>query len=321
MGLIKKTKEAFKNAKVEKSDFGSPEPKEPLSKGLLDWLNNSSDEKRKLIYGIALVVFVAFIIFLLGWSINRVYFQPDTYQTNQSKTEENSKVKSTENYLPYFDNIKSWSFCLSNVSEYASNIYKELLDKGMEKGTTIYCYSDVTESGDYYVTYIKESRDSRYFQIKTKKSLEFEIKEVSEKDIPNYKEQEQLNKDAEERATRKAETEKSDTSSSSDTVTSTVDTLDISHSVQLTDSNALREYLSDDCVDVIADSLIEGMKNSYGFNAIPSSSYVMTNTIKKDGDNATFYVQFTDKDKNRLVVEVTWNASDGMFSGKKVVNG
>lgn len=316
--MFNKIKQSYKNATKEKTDFGSPEPREPLSAGIVNWANDNTDGKKTKFYVLGIILFIVFVILLVGWSVARVY-SPNNQQEQIQGTLSEQKA-TTVNYLPYFNNISGWKFCVSKQKEFANSVYEELLDLGVEKGSSIYCYSDVTTTGDFNIAYMKESANSRCFQLQVKSNLEFAIKEISEEELPNVKENEELKKQEEERATRKAEQEANDKSNKNDTVQSTVDTTDTSRSVLLTNTEELKKYLPEQCATTMSDSLISGMKEAYGFNAVADLSCVRQETVKQDGNNYVFTAQFVDQDRNVLNVEVTYNQSDGTFSGKRIAN-
>ena len=322
MGLFKKAKESYKNATKEKTNFGSPEPREPLSAGLVNWMNDNQDNKKTKVYVVGLIVFVILIIGLIGWSFARVYFTDNNQTQEQTLSSTTSQTSSNTgtNYLTYFNNINSWSFLSGKQKDFANSLYKELIDIGVDKGATVYCYSDVTESGDLKIVYIKEANKSRCFQVQVKSDLSFTLKEVTEADLPNVKENEELKKQAEERAARKAEQEANDKSNKNDTVQSTVDTTDTTNSIRLTDTEKLKKFLPEDCVNMISDSLVNGMKDAYGFSAVADWSVIRPETVSQDGSNVTFMAQFVDQDHNVLNVQITYNQQDGNFSGKRVTN-
>lgn len=320
MGLIEKAKKSYKNATTEKTNFGSPEPREPLSAGLVNWMNDNQNDKKTKVYVIGLIVFVILIIGLIGWSFVRVYAPDETQTTEQTQSSTTSQASNGANYLTYFNNINSWRFLNGKQKEFANNLYSELIDVGVDKGATVYCYSDVTESGDIKIVYIKEANKSRCFQVQVKSDLSFTLKEVTEADLPNVKENEELKKQEEERAARKAQQEANDKSDKNDTVQATVDVTDTSNSIALTDSAKLKNFLPEDCVNMISDSLVNGMKDAYGFNAISDWSVIRPETVTQNGSNVTFMAQFVDQDHNVLNVEITYNQSDGNFSGKRVTS-
>lgn len=318
MALLEKIKQSYHNATTEKTKFGNPEPREPLSAGLVNWMNDNQDNKKTKVYVVGLIVFIILIIGLIGWSFARVY--APTEEQQQAQTSTTTQKASSVNYLPYFNNINEWKFCVSNQKEFANNVYQELLDIGMEKGSTVYCYSDVTTTGDFNIAYMKESANSRCFQLQVKSNLDFAIKEVTENELPNVKETEELKKQEEERAARKAQQEANDKSNKEDTVTSDIDTTDTSRSVLLTNTNELKKYFPEECANMMCESLITGMKSSYGFNAVADLCCVRQETIKQEGSNYVFTAQFVDQDRNVLNVEITYNQSDGTFSGKRISN-
>ena len=313
MGLIKKIKNSYKDATTEKTDYGSPEPREPLSAGLVSWVNNNEGNKKTKFYVIGLIVFVILIACLIGWSFSRVY-STNNDQSNQQVQTTQSK---TTNYLPYFNNISAWSFCASSQRDFANNVYSELLDIGVKKGSTIYCFSDVTTTGDINIAYAKESTDSRCFQLQVKSNLDFVIKEISEAELPNVSETEELKKQQEERNARKAAQE-ANSNNNGETVQSTIDTSNTTRSILLTNSQELKKYLPEDCVALLPDSLIQGMKDAYGFSAIADLCCIRQETIRQEGSNYIFTAQFVDQDRNVLNVEVTYSQSDGSFSGKRI---
>lgn len=324
MGLIKKTKQAYKNATIEKTDYGSPEPREPLSKNVVGWLNNKENSKKPILFVILSVLFIAGLIAMMIWATTKVYSSDNSsYDTSQNSSSSSSDLLSSTSdprYYAYFNGISKWSFCSTNQKEFGNKVYEELMNLAMKKGSTVYCYSQVTKEGETNIVYMKESTDSRCFRMTVAADFSFSITEIRSSELPNASENAELEAETKAREQRKAEIEANDKSDKNDTTTTWIDTTNTSQAVLLTNKEELKKYLPEECVNYLPDSLINGMKETYGFNAVAGLSCLRQETVTQDGDNYTFIAQFTDQDRNGLIVEITFNKQTGNFSGKKVTN-
>lgn len=321
MGIIKKIKNSYKNSQIEKKDFGNPEPREPLSNGLVSALNNPKSGNKKAPFIVGSVVFTILIVGLVGWSFYRVYGPNAESETTNSDISVLSSGSSTaeSEYYKYFNNLNAWSFCNVNRNEFANKVYSKLLEMGIQEKSIVYCYSDVVKSGDLNVAYMRESASSRYFQMIVESDFSITIKEIIASDLPSASDTEQVEKEKAEREARKAEQEANDKSNKNDTTTTNSDLTNTTGSVLVTDKDMLKKCLPEECAEMASTSLINGIKETYGFNAEADISVIRPETITQNGSNYTFVAQFLDKDRNGLNVEVTYNKDDGSFSGKKIV--
>lgn len=316
MGLIKKTKDAWKNATTEKTNFGKTEPQESLSSPISNWLENSASETTKLVLMICAVVL---IIAVIVWGIYQVYFVPESDDENVS-TVQTSQTNSSARYEIYFENLSDWVFLTANEqTKTANDIYEQLINLGIEKGTIVYCLSDYTESGNNYLAYIRESTNSTYYQVSFDVDKNVTLKAISKEDLPDQEEQKAI--EAQTKA-EEAERQKLESAYKKDdnTVSKEVDISNGLRNVSLTDTSTLSNFLPLNCAQLIASSLVTGMRESYGFEAIADYSAVRPETLEVNGNEYSFVAQMIDSKQNVLLVWVTWDESSQTFSGQRIEN-
>ena len=326
MGL----KDKLKGLTEEKQDFGNAKYTKSLSEEFGSWASGKSEKQQKIIDRVLLAIGCVLVVGLIGYGVYTVYGKPADKESSlftatgnvsgsNSNSNSNSATSSKTDNSGYFENLNSWSFLGTHKKETANNIYDQLLDAGMEKRTTVYCFSDVSESGNIHVCYVKLSKTSKYYQVNVLSDYTTTIKEIEQKDLPNQEEIQELEKKTKEEEERRnalnANIEK-DTNTTQEN--SNADPTNTAQQIQLSDTAALAKVLPINCANLMSDSLTKAMKSNYGFNAIPEASKVNQYSISTTGTNTTFVVLFVDSDRNTLLMNITYDDSNQTFSGQRI---
>lgn len=314
MGLINNFKKSLKNATKEKTNFGKSERQDSLSEGITRWISDKNGNQQKIIHIAMGVACAVLIVGVMGWNFYKVYVENDGASQslgtlNSSKT--NSQTSNLQSYSSYFENLDAWTFLDSNKENVAYDLYRLLLQNGMESSSTVYCFSTYTFENDAYKSYVRESSKSKYFQVNITTAWEVSIEETTSEKI-----QEALTPKVESTGSESSENT-NENNSSNESSSSSQSITDTSSNILLSETSRLKSVLPEDCVSLISSSLLKGIKQSYNFDALLEASSINPETVQNSDNSVIFDAQFIDENHNQLLVNITYDKNNKTFSGEK----